>query len=118
LGVQITHARQSFISNFGEALHPAKRLTEQIQLLDAATNAAMEMGQPIDGLARKSTSLESRSKLLMKDIADLQKILRKCRVEARCEFSGTCLAKPIKRTTKTSQTAKKYLLEVFAVFVV
>lgn len=79
-GVQITRAGQSFISKFDEALNPTKRLTEQIQLLEAAgkkqsdimkvmggqiesaTKAAREMGQPIDDLIKKYTSLESRMK--------------------------------------------------------
>jgi phage-related minor tail protein len=79
-GVQITRAGQSFISKFDEALNPTKKLTEQIQLLEAtgkkqsdimkvmggqiesATKAAKEMGAPIDDLVRKYTSLESRLK--------------------------------------------------------
>ena len=79
-GVQITRAGQSFISKFDEALNPAKKLTEQIQLLEAAgkkqadimkvmggqiesaTKAAREMGQPVDDLTKKYTSLESRMK--------------------------------------------------------
>ncbi len=79
-GVQITRAGQSFISKFDEALNPTKKLTEQIQLLEAAgkkqsdimkvmggqlesaTKAAREMGQPIDDLIKKYTSLESRMK--------------------------------------------------------
>ncbi len=79
-GVQVTRAGQSFISKFDEALNPAKKLTEQIQLLEAAgrkqadimkvmegqivqaTKAAREMGQPVDDLIKKYTSLESRMK--------------------------------------------------------
>jgi microcompartment protein CcmL/EutN len=79
-GVQITRAGQSFISMFDEALNPAKKLTEQIQLLEAAgkkqadimkvmggqieaaIKAAREMGQPADDLIKKHTSLESRLK--------------------------------------------------------
>jgi TP901 family phage tail tape measure protein len=79
-GVQITRAGQSFVSKFDEALNPTKKLTEQIQLLEAAgkkqadimkvmggqietaTKAAREMGQPVDDLIKKYTSLESRMK--------------------------------------------------------
>jgi phage-related minor tail protein len=65
---------------FDEALNPTKKLTEQIQLLEAAgkkqadimnvmegqietaTKAAKDMGQPVDDLIKKYTSLESRMK--------------------------------------------------------
>jgi phage-related minor tail protein len=79
-GIKITRAGQAFVSKFDEALNPTKRLAEQIKVLEAAgkseadimkvmgdqiaeaSRKAKDMGQPIDDLVRKYTSLESRLK--------------------------------------------------------
>jgi TP901 family phage tail tape measure protein len=80
VGLQATRAGQSLISRFDEALNPTKKLAEQIELLSAAgktdaeimkvlgsaieqaSKQARAMGQPIDDLVRRYTSLESRMK--------------------------------------------------------
>jgi phage-related minor tail protein len=80
-GVQVTRAGQSFISKFDEALNPTKRLAEQIDLLQkagksnadimhvmgdqirSATDECKKMGQPVDELVKRFTSLGSRMKM-------------------------------------------------------
>jgi hypothetical protein len=48
-GVQITHAGQAFISKFDEAVNPTQKLTEQIQILEAAGKKQADIMKVMSG---------------------------------------------------------------------
>jgi hypothetical protein len=92
-GVKITRAGQSFVAAFDDALNPAKRLTEQIQLLETvgrpasdilkvmgdqirnASETARANGQAIDPLVQKYVDLAAGAKTTGFSIESLGKSL-------------------------------------------
>lgn len=61
-GVKITRTRQSFISKFNQALHPTRKLAEQIQLLEKANKLQADvmkvMGVSIANPCRKDRGMD------------------------------------------------------------
>jgi phage-related minor tail protein len=79
-GVNMTASGKRFVSAFDDAVNPTRKLTEQLTLLEkagksqadimnvmgdkiaSATKEAQKMGQPIDDLIKKYTSLQAKLK--------------------------------------------------------